>query len=135
MASNKTFAELAAETLSFAENYAEQTMQLTEAQRELIETYEKTREAMKEKKAKLDLACEQAIKDIKAAFGEKHNALKEQEKALKEAFEDECVNLGLRAEDIPLTEYQVVKKADKVAKGFLSGIGKVKRYVKEGLDS
>lgn len=132
--STNKFMELANETINLADAYTKGTVELTAAQEAIVKAYEKAKEALKGQHKQLDNAEHNAIQDIKRAFADKHEAVNAQSKELKEEFEKECINVGLKTEDIPLSEYQVVQRADKAAKGILGKIGGVGRYIKNGLD-
>lgn len=135
MSESKSFLDFAEETANLAESFIGGTIKLTSAQQEVVSAYQAARKAIKEQHRSFDQAEGKAIANIKQAFGQKHEALNAKTRKLKEKFEEECVSLGLRKEDIPLSEYKVVKNADNVAKTVLSKIGDAGRYLKDGLSA
>jgi len=111
--SNATFAELADQMIQEAETtYVE----LTAAQKKVVEKYEQAKAGITQKLDVVNDTEKNILREIKEKFDDKRAALNDASAKLKDAYINECVSLGMRKEDVPFGETQIVRSVDNSAK-------------------
>jgi vacuolar-type H+-ATPase subunit E/Vma4 len=123
------FAELSASAMSLAQDFTKAAIELSQEQRQLVDSFSKAREALKGMIVKANEGKQTAISQITEAFNTQRDGYNKQIEELTKAFDQECVAVGLRKEDVPLADYAIFKGADKAAKFGLGLFGKAKAYV------
>lgn len=132
MAKQNRFASVAGGLL---DKVLEEGIVLTQEQKAAKEEFEAAREALKGQSKEIENARREAIRAIDEKAHEKKKEINERQDMLNTAYHKELVRLGVKEEDIPLIERDVVKTADKGAKVVLGGIGRFVGYISKGIES
>lgn len=132
MAKQNRFAQVAGGLL---DKVLEESISLNGEQSAAKEEYEIAKKALNDQINHIEKGRREAIRAIDEKAQEKKSEIAERIKNLKAAYHSELIRLGVKEEDIPLVERDVVKTVDGVAKSALGSIGRFGRYIKAGLNS
>lgn len=123
MAKENRFSTIASGLL---EEAMQQNINLTKEQAAVKVAYEQTNKALKESASVIENARRESIRAINEKAAKNIKEINNHIDELSKAYHKELVNLGVREEDIPLIESNVVKRADAVTNsdGLKNGASK-----------
>lgn len=115
------------------EKVLEESISLTQEQAETKREYEAAKHALESATSDVENARRESVRAIDEMAKAKKQEIAKRKENLKNAYHKELIRLGVREEDIPLIERDVVKNADTVAKRTLGVIGRFGKYISDGL--
>ena len=133
MSAQNRFAELAEKAMEMSDGFVQAVTEMTAEQNEVVNAYRKARAALDTRISDLKNGHKASVQALEAVTNEKIDKISQDKANLKTEFEKACIKVGLKREDIPLTEYKVTQAADKAATTVLNGIGNIGRYIKNRL--
>jgi hypothetical protein len=129
MDTQKQFAALAAAAASMADEFSTACAKLSNEQQALVKKFDEGRKAINNQINMADQARQVAVGQINTAFAQKRDNLKKSIEELTKAFDAECIRVGLKKEDVPLSDYRVVKAVDKGALAATTVVAQTTSYL------
>jgi hypothetical protein len=127
---NSKFAELANNAAKYASEISGAVRELSVTQQETLKKITNAKAGFKARSQQIDGEQKVAIKFVNDTYKAERDALKKEMVEFEKEAKDELIAVGLKAEDINLTETAAVKKADEIVSVGLGGFGKGLNYIK-----
>jgi hypothetical protein len=111
----------------------ESTISMNEVQSETRKQFMSAKEAIEARCQQIEAARREAHRSIDEESAKLRKECDDNMSQLKTEYHKELVRLGIREEDIPLIDRDVVKTVDAVTKKSLGAFGKFIGYIKDGV--
>lgn len=127
-------ASLVEMAIKIVDSTSEAVIEVNQRQKNIIDTFNKTKEKTEINLSKIESARKTTIEIINKHFNDKRDNLKSLISNARQHMQDQLIEAGLCKEEVPFVESTPIKVVDKAAKTVLNSLGSAFKYIKSGLE-